>query len=284
MPKAPRLRLINRFLSTSEYYFFKMESKFVNMTEDGKRQIRLHHLKSSPDNKEKFGILYIPGFLSGSQGHKSLKLLEDCKVKGREFISYDPEVIGDSTIQEPEKLKFSHWLEDAEKALDHAHTERGVVVIGSSLGGHIALKLANKRPEKVKHLLLIAPAVNLLPTKYDLLKANTMSKEEVALLEKGQSLPVDRFREPDAACKNFRITEEFFKDMKKHLIDFSHPLKLNEFCNVRILHGNRDDIVPVDISSKVMRVVDTEKCDLVIRKDAGINSIGLKMSNCSLNI
>ena len=88
-------------------------------------------------------MVFVPGFLSCSQGNKSQRLLAHCRDRGYEYVCYDPEGVGESPA-DWESLEFSHWQEDAEIAAGRILSQR-LVLVGSSLGGLNAVKIAMKR-------------------------------------------------------------------------------------------------------------------------------------------
>ncbi len=61
-------------------------------------------------------IIYVPGFMSTSQGDKSKFLFGHCQTKGYEYVAYDPEGLGESPAEE-DKVEFKHWVEDAQAAV-----------------------------------------------------------------------------------------------------------------------------------------------------------------------
>ena len=61
--------------------------------------------------------------------------------------------------------QFSDWFEDCQTALEIAKTEEPdakVILVGSSMGGWISLKMALDNKDRIKGLVLISPAINFL--------------------------------------------------------------------------------------------------------------------------
>ena len=84
-------------------------------------------------------------------------------------MCYDPEGLGESKIEDFANLKFKHWFENAETAIDYAAQKtlaQSIILVGSSMGGWISLRMANECPNLIKGMILIAPAVNFVRTKY----------------------------------------------------------------------------------------------------------------------
>ena len=86
---------------------------------------------------------------------------------------YDPTCIGDSPGSW-DTLEFRHWIENAEAVLEAVGAENNILV-GSSMGGWISLLLASqsKLKQKIKALVLIAPALNFLRPFYQQIYANS---------------------------------------------------------------------------------------------------------------
>ncbi|WP_181700394.1 alpha/beta hydrolase [Chthonobacter albigriseus] len=106
-------------------------------------------------------LLWLGGFRSDMTGSKAEALAEWGRRNGRRVVRFDYSGHGasgglftDGTI--------SRWAEEAEAVLDR-FTEGPVVLVGSSMGGWIALLLARRlqaadRADRLAGLVLIAPA------------------------------------------------------------------------------------------------------------------------------
>jgi alpha-beta hydrolase superfamily lysophospholipase len=61
--------------------------------------------------------------------------------------------------------QFGDWFEDCQTALEIAKTEEPnakVILVGSSMGGWISLRMALDNKDVIKGLVLISPAINFL--------------------------------------------------------------------------------------------------------------------------
>src|SRR6266481_8931286 len=102
------------------------------------------------------GTIFLPGFNSDMNGTKALALEAWALRHKRSFLRFDYSGHGrskgafrDGTI--------GRWLEDSLAILD-ACTTGPQILVGSSMGGWLALLVAKARPGRVKALILIAPA------------------------------------------------------------------------------------------------------------------------------
>ena len=111
-------------------------------------------------------VMYVPGFQGSGHGLKSQALIKYCQTRGVRYVCYDPEGTGESKVENMASLKFQHWFEDAQAAIKHCQSDK-IVLVGSSMGGWISLKMANENPNVIQALVLLAPAVNFLRPKYD---------------------------------------------------------------------------------------------------------------------
>ena len=110
-------------------------------------------------------VLFVPGFQSCGHGFKSQALIKHCQSKKLRYVCYDPEALGESKVEDLTKLRFDHWFEDAQTAIKQSQSDQ-IVLVGSSMGGWISLKMANENPDVICGLVLLAPAVNFLRPKY----------------------------------------------------------------------------------------------------------------------
>ncbi len=101
-------------------------------------------------------IMFLGGFKSDMEGTKALFLQNLCENLGREFVRFDYSGHGKSDGAFAEGTVGS-WAEDALYILDHV-VQGDVILVGSSMGGWIALLLMLKRLERLKGVIGIAAA------------------------------------------------------------------------------------------------------------------------------
>ena len=102
-------------------------------------------------------FVWLGGFRSDMAGTKAEALAGWAAARGQAFVRFDYSGHGRSGGRF-EDGTLSTWLGDTLAVLE---TIPGpLVLVGSSMGGWIALLAARKLPERVKALLLIAPAAD----------------------------------------------------------------------------------------------------------------------------
>jgi pimeloyl-ACP methyl ester carboxylesterase len=147
------------------------------------------------------------------------------------------------------------WFADALAAFD-ALTEGHQIVVGSSMGGWIALLLARARPERVAALVGIAPAPDFTE---DLMWAKMTPEKREELLARGV------IHEPsDYGEKPYAITKALIEDGRRHLL-LRGPLAVSG--KVRLLHGMRDPDVPWELSPKIASVLTAADVRVTLIKD-----------------
>ncbi len=101
------------------------------------------------------GVVFLGGFRSDKEGTKALYLEQWAREAGRAFLRFDYSGHG-SSGGVFEEGAIGDWAEDAAAAL--GLTEGPQILVGSSMGGWIALLLARAMPERVAGLVTIAAA------------------------------------------------------------------------------------------------------------------------------
>ena len=104
----------------------------------------------------KAGVVWMGGFHSDMLGDKATQLHEAAAGAGRSFVRFDYLGHGESGGRFADGT-IGRWRGDALAVVDEL-TEGPLVVVGSSMGGWMALLAAIARPERVKALVLLAPA------------------------------------------------------------------------------------------------------------------------------
>ena len=199
------------------------------------------YLIESPAHPLATGLTWLGGFKSDMTGTKASALAEWARTAQRHFLRFDYYAHGAST-GDFAKATVGRWLDDALAAIDTL-AEGPQVLVGSSMGGWVALLAALARPERVKGLVLIAPA----PDFTEELMWKTFSQEvRDTLLRDGL------YCEPsDYADEPYEITMTLIEEGRRHLI-LGEPIPLS--CPVRILQGMKDTDVPW---AHAMRLVET---------------------------
>ncbi len=176
-------------------------------------------------------FVWLGGFKSDMAGTKAQRLAEWAKEGGQAFVRFDYSGHGVSGGKF-EDGTISRWLDDTLAVLDEL-TDGALVLVGSSMGGWLALLAARARPERVKGLLLIAPAADFTEK---LMWAGFTPKEQRQILAYGRlEQPSDYSPEPNV------ITRDLIEDGRKHLI-MGAPIPFDGPCY--ILQGQADPDVP----------------------------------------
>ena len=232
------------------------DAYYVDLTAERRFKV-FHHLPESPSKCKPVGIVYVPGFRSTSQGNKARRLLDHCREKPYELVRYDPEGLGESP-HDPQQLEFPHWVENAESAMSRIRSDR-LVLVGSSLGGLISIKLALKHPDRVSALFLFCPAVGMT-SKIRQTWQETLGKESLEEVDSGEV-----FWFKDDGMPPLSFTKKLLDTQAREGVELTSPLNIQ--CPIVVMHGMQDDVVPHEISVALAKSVRTPKVDLVLRKD-----------------
>ena len=101
------------------------------------------------------GVIFLGGYRSDMGGTKAVALEAWAKARGRAFLRFDYGGHGGSGGDFTE-LGIADWFDDARAALNL--TQGPQVLVGSSMGGWLALLLARACPERIAGLIGIAAA------------------------------------------------------------------------------------------------------------------------------
>jgi len=176
-------------------------------------------------------VVWLGGFRSDMSGSKAQALARWAWREGRSYVRFDYFAHGRST-GDFAKATVTRWRDDALAVIDQL-TREELVLVGSSMGGWIACLAALARPERVKGLVLVAPA----PDFTDKLMAPEIPPEgQAALAERGVWLRPSEYGDP------YPIHRELLEDGARWSILGGEPIPIA--VPVRILQGGRDPDVP----------------------------------------
>jgi len=192
------------------------------------------------------GVVFCCGFRSDMSGIKATTLAAHCRARGQPFLRFDYFGHGASSGDFREGT-IGRWRADAIAVLD-ALTDGPQILIGSSMGGWIALLAALARPERVAALIGIAPA----PDFTEALIWNRLDDGQRRALMADGGLSYVSAYEPEPVV----ITRVLVEEGRRHLL-LGGPIALA--CPVRLLHGMRDADVPYQTSLRLaQRLAGTE--------------------------
>ena len=182
-------------------------------------------------------VVFLGGYKSDMQGTKAVHLEDWAQETGRAFLRFDYSGHGDSGGKFEEGC-IGDWAEDAQSVIEAA-TEGPVLLVGSSMGGWIAL-LMTQRLADVAGLVTIAGAPDFTE---DGFWADFDAEQRKAIMQDGQvALPSD-YGDP------YIVTRRLIEDGRKHLV-LRDPLELP--FPVRLLQGTADTAVHPDRALKLL--------------------------------
>jgi pimeloyl-ACP methyl ester carboxylesterase len=189
------------------------------------------------------GLVWLGGFRSDMEGTKAQAVDAWAARAGCACLRFDYFGHGRSSGDFLQGT-ISRWKRDALAVLD-ALTAGPQILVGSSMGGWIAMLAAKARPQRVAGLLLIAPASDFTET---LMWEQMPEEGRRALLQDGVWQ-----RESAHAEECYPITRELIEDGRWNLIlDERHALGFP----VRILQGMADPDVPWPHALKLAGLID----------------------------
>lgn len=198
-------------------------------------------------------FVWLSGFKSDMNGTKVLALERWATDAGHGFLAFDYSGHGSSEGVFHEGT-ISLWRQDTLDAID-ALVSGPLVLVGSSMGGWMALLAALARPERVSGVVLVAPAPDFTEK---LMWPGLPEQAQAEIVEKGYTLRPSDYDEP------YRITRALIEDGRDwQLLD--GPLAMD--FPVRILQGMRDDDVPWQHAQRLVAALTTDDVVLTLLKD-----------------
>jgi pimeloyl-ACP methyl ester carboxylesterase len=208
---------------------------------------------------KKPGIFWLGGFRSDMAGSKAEALDRWAEGARRASIRFDYSGHGRSGGEFRDGT-ISRWLEEAE-AVFAAFAKGKNILVGSSMGGWLALLLARRLrergdAERLAGMLLIAPAFDM--TK-DLIWDAFTSAQKRKLRRSGFVEVASAYAaEPDV------YTRALIEDGKSHLFG-QQPIETG--CPVHVIQGMRDDDVPWTHATKLMELLAFDDATLTLVRD-----------------
>ncbi|WP_112321397.1 alpha/beta hydrolase [Oceanibium sediminis] len=185
-------------------------------------------------SKKTPGVVFLGGFRSDMTGTKAVFLEDWARATGRAFLRFDYTGHGASSGAFEDGC-IGDWVRDAAEIIA-ALTEGPQILVGSSMGGWIALRLAQTQAVEIAGVVGIAAAPDFTE---DSMWAEADEAQRAALVRDGRiELPTEYDDIP------YVITRKLIEDGRKNLV-LRAPLELP--FPVRLLHGTADADVKMSV-------------------------------------
>jgi pimeloyl-ACP methyl ester carboxylesterase len=197
-------------------------------------------------------LMFLPGYASNMDGTKAVALDAFAQVEGLAMLRFDYSGTGSSEGSFADRT-LGIWLDEALHMLDHL-VDGPALVLGSSMGGWLALLLAKLRPERVAAVIGIAAAPDFTEWGY-----SDADKQELRHSE--------RVEQPNPYGGEPQLTTFAFWDSGQSLRVLDGAPVVD--CPVRLIHGECDRDVPVEIALRTLQRLRSADIQLTIIKGGG---------------
>ena len=224
-------------------------TKFYYLKLSKSKKIRyLKHIQKDSDY-----IVFLHGFMSDLEGKKPKVFLNFAKKNKLGFIALEYSGHGKSTGKFT-KGNISKWTRETYLLLKKTIKKNKIFFIGSSMGAWISLNQFKFFKNQIKGFLGIGSAPefleNLMWKKFTKkMKAETIKKGIYYLKHGNYTYP---------------ITLQLLSDGRKNRV---FNKKIRSKIKVTMVHGQKDEVVPVSYSKKILKIFTNAKKKLVIVKN-----------------
>lgn len=198
--------------------------------------------------------VWLGGFHSDMTGTKAEALAELAVNQGRSLLRFDYLGHGQSS-GDFRTGTISRWREDCLAAIDQL-TEGPLVLVGSSMGGWLACLVALARPERIKALILIAPAADFTEA---LMEPELSPEAKAAIAAEGEWI-----RPSEYDGDGYPITRRLLEDGRGWSI-LPGPVEIT--VPIRILQGGQDPDVPWSHALKLAHALTSQDLVFSLIKD-----------------
>jgi pimeloyl-ACP methyl ester carboxylesterase len=194
-------------------------------------------------------VIFLPGYASDMEGAKALALEAWAVASGRTFLRFDYAGCGVSEGAFEEQT-LTGWRDDALEMLDLF--SEPAIVVGSSMGGWIALMIARDHPEKVAALVGIAAAADFTDWGFSM-------DEKMKLLQDGRVERASPYSDQPTV-----FTSRFWQSGESARMTAS---SIAIFCPVRLIHGLGDRDVPAERTMHLIQMIRSADVQVTLIKD-----------------
>jgi len=214
------------------------------------------------NKKSQITVVFFHGFMSDMLGAKPVSIQNFCKEQKLNFLKFEYSGHGKSQGKFIDG-NISQWSNEARKLIKYKVKKNNkIIFIGSSMGSWIAMNLFKKFKKQIVGFIGIASAPEFL----ERLMWKNFSKniKKTIIREKIYYLKYGNYTYP--------LTKQLILDGRKNKV-FNSNINLN--IPVVLFHGLKDDVVPLSISKKILKIFKKSKKKLIKIKN-GDHSLSRK--------
>ena len=206
-------------------------------------------------------IVFLHGFKSDLEGEKPRSLLKFCNSKKIGFLGLEYSGHGKSS-GEFTKGNISKWSYQTSYIIKKILKKQKFILVGSSMGSWISMKQFQIFKKQIIGFLGIGSAPEFL--EYLMWRKFSKKIKREIIKKKIYNLKHGNYEYP--------ITYQLIKDGRKNKV---LNKKIKNKLVVTMIHGSKDEVVPVSFSRKVLKIFTNSKKKLLIIKN-GDHSLSSK--------
>ena len=219
---------------------------FLKLTKTKKIRYLEHKKKNSPY------IVFLHGFMSNLEGKKPKTFFNFAKKNKLGFLALEYSGHGKSSGKFTDG-NISQWTNETKLLIERIVKKKKIIFIGSSMGSWISLNLFKFFKKQVVGFLGIGSAPEFLENL--MWKKFTKRMKEETIRKGIYHLKHGNYEYP--------ISLQLIKDGRKNKV---LNKKINSNIKVTMVHGEKDEVVPVSYSRKVLKLFPKAKKKLNIIK------------------
>ena len=220
---------------------------YINFTKSKKIRYLKHNQKNSDY------IVFLHGFMSDLEGKKPKAFLDFAKKNKLGFLALEYSGHGKSSGRFING-NISKWTKETSILIKKFVKKNRIILVGSSMGAWISLNQFKLFKKQIIGFLGIGSAPEFL----ECLMWNKFSKKMKKEIKKKGLIYLKH------GNYEYPISLQLIKDGRKNKV---FNKKIYHKLNVTMVHGSKDESVPVNYSKKILKIFKNSKKKLVIIKN-----------------
>ena len=211
--------------------------------------------------KNNLFVVFLHGFMSDIEGEKPNAIFKYAKRNKIGFLAIEYSGHGKSSGKFTQG-NISKWTNEVKILIKKITKNNNFILVGSSMGSWLALNQFRYFKKQIKGFIGIGSAPefleNLMWKKFTKKMKNEIKKKGIINLKHGKY--------------EYPITNQLIEDGRKNKV---FNKKFNNSIQLTMIHGSKDEVVPVKYSRKILKLFKRAKKKLVIIKN-GNHSLSSK--------